>query len=157
MASAIISVVLVAFFRLRIRGSGPILERANFFPVQPVYTEPCKFLLQIAVLLAVQQLVLFFRVPCKRKVIRASSCLFRQNFVRTRVDGVLRWCYTRRFATTIFSAAQRCNIVATFSFEWLQHCSNIATLCCAKNRRFESSRVTSPLLTADVVDQYVVF
>ena len=29
------------------------------------------------------------------------------------------------------------------SFEWLQHCSNIATLCCAKNRRCESSRVTS--------------
>ena len=30
-------------------------------------------------------------------------------------------------------------------FDWLQHCSNIATLCCAKNRRCESSRVTSPL------------
>ena len=30
-------------------------------------------------------------------------------------------------------------------FEWLQHCSSIATLCCAKNRRCESSRVTSPL------------
>ena len=30
-------------------------------------------------------------------------------------------------------------------FEWLQHCSNIATLCCAKNRRFESSLVRSPL------------
>ena len=32
-------------------------------------------------------------------------------------------------------------------FEWLQHCSNIATLCCAKNRRCESSRVTSPILS----------
>ena len=30
-------------------------------------------------------------------------------------------------------------------FEWLQHCSSIATLCCAKNCRCESSRVTSPL------------
>ena len=30
-------------------------------------------------------------------------------------------------------------------FEWLQHCLNIAALCCAKNRRCESSRVTSPL------------
>ena len=28
--------------------------------------------------------------------------------------------------------------------KWLQHCSNIAALCCAKNRRCESSRVTSP-------------
>ena len=26
-------------------------------------------------------------------------------------------------------------------FEWLQHCSNIATMCCAWNRRFETSRV----------------
>ena len=31
-------------------------------------------------------------------------------------------------------------------FEWLQHCFNIATLSCAKNRRCESSRVTSPLV-----------
>ena len=31
--------------------------------------------------------------------------------------------------------------------EWLQHCSNIATLCCAKNRRCEWSFVTSPLLS----------
>ena len=30
-------------------------------------------------------------------------------------------------------------------FEWLQHCPSIATLCCAKNRRCESSRVTTPL------------
>ena len=29
-------------------------------------------------------------------------------------------------------------------FEWLQHCSNIATLCCSKNSRCESSRITSP-------------
>ena len=29
-------------------------------------------------------------------------------------------------------------------FKWLQHCSNIATLCCAKNCCCESSRVTSP-------------
>ena len=33
-------------------------------------------------------------------------------------------------------------------FEWLQHCSNIATLCCATNRGCESFRVTSPLGTA---------
>ena len=31
-------------------------------------------------------------------------------------------------------------------FKWLQHCCNIAMLCCAKNRRCESSRVTSPKL-----------
>ena len=42
----------------------------------------------------------------------------------------LRWCYTRRFATTIFSATQRCNIVATL-FRMVttlfQHCN--AVLC----------------------------
>ena len=30
-------------------------------------------------------------------------------------------------------------------FERLQHCSHIGTLCCAKNRRYKSSRVTSLL------------
>ena len=29
-------------------------------------------------------------------------------------------------------------------FEWLQHCSNICTLCCAQNRRYESSPLPSP-------------
>ena len=28
-------------------------------------------------------------------------------------------------------------------FEWLQHCSGITTLCCAKNHRCELSRATS--------------
>ena len=31
----------------------------------------------------------------------------------------------------------------------LQHYSNIATMCCAKNCRYESSRVTSPLHPSD--------
>ena len=35
---------------------------------------------------------------------------------------------------------------------WLQHCSSIATLCCAKNRRrCDSSRVTSPLALHDFI------
>ena len=42
----------------------------------------------------------------------------------------------RRLGMTICSA--------THFFEWLQHCSDIAALCCAKNRCCESSRVTSP-------------
>ena len=36
-------------------------------------------------------------------------------------------------------------ILLRHCFEWLQHCSNIAALCCAQNRRCESSHVTSPL------------
>ena len=50
------------------------------------------------------------------------------------------------------NTTQRCNTtqhnVATLlrhCLEWLQHCPNIATLCCAENRRCESSRVTWPL------------
>ena len=34
-----------------------------------------------------------------------------------------------------------------YCLEWLQHCSNIATLYCSQNRRYESFRVTSPLQT----------
>ena len=36
------------------------------------------------------------------------------------------------------------NTALQHCFKWLQHCSNMATLCCAKNRPCESSRVTSP-------------
>ena len=68
----------------------------------------------------------------------------------------LRWCYTRRFATTIFSATKRCNIVR-HCLEQLQHCSNIATLSCAKNRRCESYRVTSPLVTRFMEEMQYVF
>ena len=51
----------------------------------------------------------------------------------------------RRFAKAIFRAKQRCNIVPTLFRMVTTDCSNFATLCCAKNRRCESCRVTSPL------------
>ena len=41
------------------------------------------------------------------------------------------------------------NTALQHCFEWLQQCSNIATLGCAKNCRCESSRVTSPLSNSD--------
>ena len=40
----------------------------------------------------------------------------------------LRWCYTRRFATMIFSATQRCDIVATLFWTvttLFQHCNAV--------------------------------
>ena len=58
---------------------------------------------------------------------------------------LLRWCYTRRFATTILAQhsvamlEQRC-------CHSKQCRNNVANLCCAKNRRCEASRVTSPLI-----------
>ena len=50
----------------------------------------------------------------------------------TRDDSQRRFLAQRSVATTLL---RHC-------FEWLQHCSTIATLCCAKNRRCESSRAT---------------
>ena len=53
--------------------------------------------------------------------------------------------YTGRFTTTIFTATQRCNIVATLFRivpTLFQHCSNIATMCCAENRRCGSCNIT---------------
>ena len=47
------------------------------------------------------------------------------------INRPLRWCYTRQFATTIFSATQRCKIVATL-FRIVttlsQHCNAMITL-----------------------------
>ena len=51
----------------------------------------------------------------------------------TRDDSQLRFLAQHSVATLL----RHC-------FEWLQHCSNIAALCGAKNRRCQSSSVTSP-------------
>ena len=46
--------------------------------------------------------------------------------------------------TTSFSATQRCNVGAMlWPFETAQCRNNVATLCCAKSHRCESSLVTS--------------
>ena len=68
-------------------------------------------------------------------------------------NSFLRWCYTRRFATTIFSAKQLATLLQ-HCFEWLQDCFNIAKLCCAKTHRCESSRVTSPLVCFAMASSY---
>ena len=63
------------------------------------------------------------------------------SFARPRslVKDVTRIDSQRRFL------AQHCvAILLRHCFEWLQHCSNIATMCCAKNRGCKSSRLTSP-------------
>ena len=54
------------------------------------------------------------------------------------------WCYTGQFATTILAK----HIVALLErcCNYSKQCrNNVVTLCCAKNCRCESSRVTSPL------------
>ena len=57
-------------------------------------------------------------------------------FVAVAVGVVTRDNSQRRF----YSAAT----LLQYCFEWLQHCFNIATLCCAKNRRCKVCSVTSP-------------
>jgi len=60
-----------------------------------------------------------------------------------------RLCHTGRFATTILSATQCCSVGAMLQpFETISQPYNVATLCCAKNRCCESSRVTSSLRLA---------
>ena len=82
-----------------------------------------------------------------------SSCCFQEMLKQIRElrkprwrrlrKRLLRWCYTGRFATTIFSTTECYNVgtmlqpLETMS----QQC--FATLCCAKNCRCESSRATS--------------
>ena len=57
-------------------------------------------------------------------------------------DDVTRDVSQRRFLAqhSVATLLRHC-------FGWLQHCSSIAALCCAKNRGCESSRVTSPLIS----------
>ena len=62
-----------------------------------------------------------------------------------------RWCYIGRFATTVFSATQRCNVGSTLQL--LECRNNVATLYCTKNRRRKSSRVASPLVAVSVVEK----
>ena len=46
----------------------------------------------------------------------------------------LRWCYTGRFATAIFYASKRNNVPTIRN--------NVEMMCCIRNRRCKSSRVT---------------
>ena len=58
----------------------------------------------------------------------------------------ITWCYTwRDDSQRRFLAQHSVATLLRHCFEWLRHCSNIATLCCAKNRRCESSRAKSPV------------
>ena len=66
-----------------------------------------------------------------------------QKFVRCLVNVALRWCYTRRFATTIFSATQHYNIVATL----LRMVATLFQHCYAMLRSKSSLRVVSCNIT----------
>ena len=67
----------------------------------------------------------------------------------TAVNRELKDDVTRDDSQQRFLAQHSITELLWHCFEWLQHCSNIATLCCAENRRCKSSRVTSPLSNDD--------
>ena len=62
------------------------------------------------------KLLLFWRSHCRRR------------------RGILRWCYKGRFATTIFSATQRCNVGTM-----LQPFETMSQQCCSAVLRWKSS------------------
>ena len=70
----------------------------------------------------------------------------------TAVNRELKDDVTRDDSQQRFLAQHSITALLWHCFEWLQHCSNIATLCCAENRRGKSSRVTSPLSNDDDIE-----
>ena len=94
---------------------------------------PDFFLKKLSPSIELERKGLYRKWPNKR-----SGRLF--NFKERLKRGCLRWCYTGRFATTIFSAKQLCNIIGTLF-------QRVVTLFQqAENRRFESFRVLTSLL-----------
>ena len=90
------------------------------------------------------------QLSCKERHITGNLCYFFVNttrvvsyFTRTFKNN-LKVTVTRDDSQRWFSAPHSVATMVRHCFERLQHCSNIAMLCCAKNRRCELSRVTSP-------------
>ena len=62
------------------------------------------------------------------KILSSATSLLEWRFRSRRRRCCLRWCYTRRFAMMIFSATQRCNIVAKLFrivTTLFQHCNAV--------------------------------
>ena len=97
-----------------------------------------------------------FRIPQSKPfpTFRNPNSLTRVNMFSVSLGGqccciqlhrILR-DVTRDDSQRPFLAQHSVSTLLRHCFEWLQYCSSIATLCCAKNRRCKSSSVTSPLI-----------
>ena len=78
-----------------------------------------------------------------RKKWRTKQNCGTHSIYPTSFTKVLRWCYTGRFATTIFSATKRCNIVPTLFpmvTTLFQHCN--AVLCKKSSLRIVPCNIT---------------
>ena len=86
--------------------------------------------------------ILFVQLNILKKIKKKSFVGIRLcNSLKLKLNQLVAFVL-RGSVTTLFSATQRLTLLR-HCFEWLQHCPSIATLGCAKNRRCESSRVTS--------------
>ena len=76
----------------------------------------------------------------------SENSLFKWRLFEVKPSLLLKGDVTRHDSQRRFLAQHSVATLLQHCFKWLQHCSSIATLCCAKNRRCESSCVTSPKL-----------
>ena len=60
------------------------------------------------------------------------------------LSAYIKGAFTRDYSQRLFLAQHSTAMLEGCWNHWKQCCNNVATLCCAKNRRCESSRVTSP-------------
>ena len=65
---------------------------------------------------------------CRFMHVKSRDCRLAAWFSSSLMYPKLRWCYTRRFATTILSATQRCNVRTTlhpFDAMYQQYCNAV--------------------------------
>ena len=77
-------------------------------------------------------------------ILYAKLNLCRRCFLRSNVSSLFKGDVNRDDSLRRFLAQHSVATLLRHYFGWLQHCSNFAALCCAKNRRRESFGVTSP-------------
>ena len=97
--------------------------------------------------------------PSSISAIDILSTFLRANRLEI-LDRIVTWIHVNESYSDVtrddlqrrFLARHSVATLLRHCFERLQHCSSIATLCCAKNCRCRSSRVTSPLSNNDSDD-----
>ena len=77
-------------------------------------------------------------------ILCAKLNLCMRYFLRSNVSSFFKGDVKRDDSQRRFLAQQSVATLLRHCFDWLQHFLSVATLCCAKNCRCESARVTSP-------------
>ena len=74
--------------------------------------------------------------------VKLNLCV--RYFLRSNVSSLFKGDVKRGDSQRRFLAQHSVATLLRLCLDWLQHFPSVAALCCAKNRRCESSRVTSP-------------